>query len=56
MRTAANLDLHGLGRPWEEPADTIHNRTHCIGINMDELRKPDEGGRRNETVDDKRAE
>ena len=39
MRTAANsiymvLDDHG-----KSLADTIHNRTHCIGINMDELRK-----------------
>lgn len=55
MRTAANsiymvLDDHG-----KSLADTIHNQTHCISINMDELRKQmkEEG---NEKVDDKGTE
>ena len=56
MRTAANsiymvLDDHG-----KSLADTIHNRTHCIGINMDELRKQMKEEEENETVDDKGAE
>ena len=51
MRTVSNsiymvLDDHG-----KSLADTISNRVHCIGVNMDELRKQmkEEG---NEKVDD----
>lgn len=52
MRTAANsiymvLDDHG-----KSLADTINNRTHCIGVNMDELRKQMKEEKENEAVDD----
>ena len=56
MRTAANSIYMVLDDHRKSLADAIHNRTHCIGINMDELRKQMKEEEENETVDDKGAE
>lgn len=52
MRTAANSIYMVLDDHRKSLADAIHNRTHCIGINMDELRKQMKEEEENETVDD----